>query len=155
MSSDGPHLIHGNQRVTTDATLKRDLEQSLAQTSSNAPISNAEIRAKLLTIEATLGAISDRIAVLIDGQRTLMDNSISVLKAAHILAQNDSDLGAMVDIVRQDIGLAIGTVFHPPPSDDVASAPAVTGHASASRPGDRPEQPHTLGPVALRDFRHD
>ena len=129
---DGPRLIHGNQPVTTDATLRRDLEASLAATSSNAPVSNAEIRAKLMAVEAHLDAISSSVNRL--------------LEAVALLAANDTDLGHMIRNTVAGPNLAARP-------DDV-TVPADSGLAS-DRIRPFGERPSTHGPSVERESVHD
>jgi hypothetical protein len=79
---DGPRLVPPAPAITTDATLKTHLRASLAAASSNTPVSNAEIRAKLLTIEAALDAILEQVEKL--------------LEMSKLLAENDANLALMV-----------------------------------------------------------
>lgn len=65
----------------------RDLEDSLAATMDNAPVSNAEIRAKL----AVVGARLDELQRQID----------HVLAALKLIAESQTDLGHMMHTIHE------------------------------------------------------
>jgi hypothetical protein len=72
---DGPHLIHGKQRITTDQTLRDDLTASLAATYRGEPLSTAHIHARLMAIDASLDAIIESIGRLLEMTQRLATNT--------------------------------------------------------------------------------
>ena len=77
-------------RLTTNETLMRDLEDSLALTADQSPIHNGEVRAKLAILQ-----------IYVEEHSKQIDR---VLRCLELLAANDRELGEMICEVAKGRG---------------------------------------------------
>lgn len=77
--NDKPHLLHKGRRITTDATIRTDLEASLKATGHSARLDKLE-RA-LVTINKNQMSVIDAVQELVSAQRALTVRCERVMNA--------------------------------------------------------------------------